>query len=56
MVEFNCTKCGHHYAISDKYAGKSVRCKPCGSINQIPESEPHKMSCGYTVKVYTNPA
>jgi len=52
MVEFNCTKCGHHYAISDKYEGKSVRCKPCGSISQIPESEPHKMSCGDTVKAY----
>lgn len=35
MIAFSCT-CGHKYNVSEKYAGKKVRCKECSEIFIIP--------------------
>lgn len=36
MTTFDCSGCGHQYQVSEKYAGKKVRCKKCNTINIIP--------------------
>ena len=54
MIEFKCTKCGFQREVSDKYAGKSVRCPKCKAPNHVsqsaskPETEPcetYKFNC-----------
>lgn len=52
MIQFDCTKCRLHYRVSDKYAGKSVRCKSCGSIIRIPSTGPDNVGCGDSIKAY----
>jgi phage FluMu protein Com len=53
MIEFDCTKCGKRYRVSDNYAGKRVRCKECRTINQIPSSrEPENGGCGDSVAAF----
>jgi len=49
MIKFDCFKCGHSYNVSDRYAGKQMRCKECGEINMIPSIEPEAVSCGDSV-------
>ena len=52
MIEFDCSKCGHRYRVSDKYAGKRVRCRECTTINII--SAPEPVSCGDSVAAYND--
>ncbi|MEN6384993.1 MAG: hypothetical protein ABFD79_07315 [Phycisphaerales bacterium] len=52
MIQIKCKKCGHYYSVSSKYAGKSVRCKPCGFVIQIPSAEPEKAGCSDSIKAY----
>lgn len=54
MIEFDCSKCGRRYRVSDQYAGKRVRCRQCTTINLIPASEPEKVSCGDSVAAYND--
>ena len=49
MIKFDCFKCEHSYRVSDQYAGKRVRCKECGEINQIPSVELETADCGDSV-------
>lgn len=35
MITFSCTKCKAAYRVSDKFAGKKVRCSKCKEINAI---------------------
>jgi hypothetical protein len=49
MIPFTCRQCGKGYRISDSHAGKRVRCKPCGTINKIPESKAKKVGSGDSV-------
>ena len=49
MIIFDCFKCGHSYRISDRYAGKRVRCKECGEINLILSVEREMVGCGDSV-------
>ena len=49
MIEFDCSKCGHSHQVSDKIAGKRVRCKECGEINLIPSVERETVGCGDSV-------
>jgi len=30
MIEYTCSKCGQHYNVKQKLAGKLIRCKACG--------------------------
>lgn len=41
MITFSCT-CGHKYQVSEKYAGKKVRCKHCNAIIQVPSMPPQE--------------
>ena len=38
MISFTCS-CGHKYDVSEKYAGKKVKCKHCNSILRVPLSQ-----------------
>ena len=49
MIGFDCCKCGHSYRVSDRYAGKRVRCKECREINLIPSVEVETVGCGDSV-------
>ena len=49
MIEFDCSKCGHSYRVSDQYAGKRMRCKECSEINTIPSVEHETVGCGDSV-------
>ena len=40
MPETQCPQCGKHYSLSDQLAGKTVRCKSCGGVFQVPMSVP----------------
>jgi dienelactone hydrolase len=37
-ISFNCSQCGRSYTVDDAFAGKKVRCKPCGATMRIPSS------------------
>lgn len=52
MIQYDCKKCGHHYCVSDNYTGKRMRCKPCGTINQIPPTGLGKIGCSDSVVAY----
>ena len=39
MIKISCSECGRVYRVSDKYAGKRIRCKVCSQINTIPQPE-----------------
>lgn len=36
MIEFNCTGCKYPISVPDEAAGKTGRCKKCGTANRIP--------------------
>ena len=38
MIKFVCSECGQSYRVSERYAGKRVRCKNCSRVNMIPLS------------------
>ena len=44
MIQFTCSNCGKHYNVKDDYQGRRVRCKSCGTINQISASSGKKGS------------
>jgi uncharacterized protein (TIGR00266 family) len=43
-IEFTCGSCQKHYRVKDELAGKTAKCKQCGSVLQVPapvvEAEP----------------
>lgn len=45
MIEFNCEKCDCFYKVNNSVAGKTVRCKKCGHVMNVPLSP--DMSFGY---------
>ena len=49
MIKFDCSKCGRSYQVSDKIAGKQVRCKECQQINMVPAAEPQNVNRGDSV-------
>ena len=49
MIEFDCSKCGHSYRVSDKIAGKRVRCKECSEIITVPAAEIEAVDSGDSV-------
>lgn len=40
MIEIACPKCKKGYRLSDKFAGKKVKCKQCGQLLQIRDLPP----------------
>lgn len=52
MIQFTCKKCKKTYKVNEDYAGKRVRCKPCGTINEIPRGEPYKIGYGDSLAAY----
>ncbi len=36
MIDFKCENCGAKYSVKDEYAGKTGKCKNCGSAVKIP--------------------
>lgn len=36
MIEFTCPSCQKHYRVNDELAGKTAKCKQCGSAFQVP--------------------
>ena len=54
MIKFSCSECGKSYRVSDKYAGKHVRCKGCGRVNRIPLSENETVGSGDSVAALNN--
>ena len=49
MIKFDCSKCGRSYQVSDKIAGKRVRCKECREINTVPSVESEAVNSGDSV-------
>jgi dienelactone hydrolase len=35
-ISFTCSQCGRSYTVDDAFAGRKVRCKPCGAEMRIP--------------------
>ena len=52
MIKFKCTKCERAYRVPDEYAGKRVRCKECGTVNQISSPKPEKVGSSDSVAAY----
>ena len=40
LIAFSCTQCGHAYKVVESQAGKSGKCKRCGSKLTVPEAGP----------------
>lgn len=36
MIKFRCAKCNKGYSFKEQYAGKSIRCKNCGTTQKVP--------------------
>ena len=55
MIKFSCSGCGRVYRVSDKYAGKRIRCKDCSSqINTIPQPKNETLGNGDSVARLNN--
>jgi ubiquitin-protein ligase len=38
MISFSCGSCGKAFSVSEKYAGRSARCKGCGATVTVPQA------------------
>ena len=54
MIQFDCSKCGRSYQVSDKIAGKRVRCKECSEIITVPAAEIEAVDSGDSVDNLNN--
>ncbi len=54
MINFCCSKCGQAYRVSDKYAGKRVKCKDCDQVNTIAQPENEMLGNGDSITAYNN--
>ena len=53
-IKFKCSECGKSYRVSDKYAGKRVRCKGCSQVNTIPQPENDTVGRGDSIAAFNN--
>lgn len=49
MIKFVCSECGQSYRVSERYAGKRVRCKNCSQVNMIPQSVNETVGSGDSI-------
>ena len=38
MKEVTCYRCGHSYEVPEEYAGRTVECRNCQTLNAVPKS------------------
>lgn len=43
MINVNCTTCNKAFSLSESLAGKTVRCKACGQVFQVPFPESNEL-------------
>jgi predicted RNA-binding Zn-ribbon protein involved in translation (DUF1610 family) len=42
MIEFDCPECGEEMGITDRMAGRRVRCTSCDALIDVPEDSPRR--------------
>ena len=54
MIKIRCSECHRVHRVSDRYAGKNVRCRMCSQVNTIPQPENETLGNGDSISAYND--